>query len=78
MKSRTEKPLLEPAVLVIFGITGDLAQRKLLPALYHLVKDDLLHEHTEIVGLSRRTMTVDDLLGAVELCVLEQDNVCDP
>lgn len=78
MKSKTENPLLEPAVLVIFGITGDLAQRKLLPALYHLVKDDLLHEHTEIVGLSRRTMTVDDLLGAVELCVLEQDNVCDP
>lgn len=78
MSSPTEKPLLEPAILVIFGITGDLAQRKLLPALYHLVKDDLLHEHTEIVGLSRRSMSTDDVLNTVELCVLEQDNVCDP
>ena len=41
---------LEPTIIVIFGITGDLAQRKLLPALYHLVKDGLLHEKTILVG----------------------------
>jgi glucose-6-phosphate 1-dehydrogenase len=69
---------LEPAIIVIFGITGDLAQRKLLPALYHLFKDKLVHEHTEIVGLSRQDLHVDDLLQKVELCVLEQDNICDP
>jgi glucose-6-phosphate 1-dehydrogenase len=69
---------LEPAIFVIFGITGDLAQRKLLPALYHLFKDNLVHEHTVIVGLSRQNLEVDDLLQKVELCVLEQDNVCDP
>jgi glucose-6-phosphate 1-dehydrogenase len=69
---------LEPAIIVIFGITGDLAQRKLLPALYHLFKDKLVHEHTEIVGLTRQDLQVDDLLQKVELCVLEQDNVCDP
>lgn len=68
----------EPAIFVIFGITGNLAQHKLLPALYHLIKDDLLHEHTEIVGVSRGKMTVDELLSKVELCVLEADNVCDP
>jgi glucose-6-phosphate 1-dehydrogenase len=68
----------EPAILTVFGITGDLSQRKLLPALYHLIKDNLLHEQTHIVGVSRQNMSVDELLSNVELCVLEQDNVCDP
>lgn len=71
------KPQLEPAIFVIFGITGDLAQRKLLPALYHLIKDGLLHEHTEIVGLSRREISDDELIDKVKLCVLEADNICD-
>ncbi|MGH7141948.1 MAG: glucose-6-phosphate dehydrogenase [Candidatus Saccharimonadales bacterium] len=69
---------LKPAIFVIFGITGNLAQRRLLPALYHLIKDDLLDERTEIVGVSRRQISVDELLKKVELCVLETDNVCDP
>lgn len=76
LESATHSP--EPAIFVIFGITGNLAQHKLLPSLYHLIKDDLLHEHTAIVGVSRGKMTVDELLGKVELCVLEADNVCDP
>jgi len=74
----TTPPPSEPAIFVIFGITGDLAQRRLLPALYHLVKDKLLHEHTAIVGVSRKPMSPDELLEKVELCVLEADNVCDP
>jgi glucose-6-phosphate 1-dehydrogenase len=78
MSDNSGAPGLEPAIIVIFGITGDLAQRKLLPALYHLIKDKLLHPTTQIVGLSRRPLSVDDLLSSVELCVLEQDNVCDP
>jgi glucose-6-phosphate 1-dehydrogenase len=69
---------LEPTILVIFGITGDLSHRKLLPAMYHLVKDKLLHEKTMIVGVSRHELSVDEFLEKVELCVLERDNVCDP
>ena len=69
---------LEPSIIVIFGITGDLAQRKLLPALYHLLKDNLLHEHTEIIGVTRQNITSKELLSKTELCVLESDNVCDP
>ena len=69
---------LEPAIFVIFGITGDLAKRKLLPALYHLMKDDLLHEHTTILGVSRRAMHIDEIINVMELCVLESDKVCDP
>lgn len=69
---------LEPVILTIFGITGDLAKRKVLPAIYHLFKDGLLPEKTIIVGTSRRTMTSDELLSQVEICVLETDKVCDP
>jgi glucose-6-phosphate 1-dehydrogenase len=53
--------LKQPLVLVIFGITGDLAQRKLLPALYHLVKANELPEQLSIVGISRRGVTKEEV-----------------
>ncbi|MDB5169434.1 MAG: zwf [Candidatus Saccharibacteria bacterium] len=65
-------------VIVIFGITGDLSKRKLLPALYHLLAQDMLPEETKIVGISRHALDAGELLNSVELCVLEKDNVCDP
>lgn len=69
---------LDPTIIVIFGITGDLSKRYLLPALYRLFKDNLLSEHTTIVGLTRQNMTADQLFGQVELCINEVDNICDP
>ena len=48
------KPKLDSSILIIFGITGDLAKRKVLPAIYHLCKDNLLNENTKIIGISRR------------------------
>lgn len=69
---------LEPAIIVIFGITGDLSQRYLLPSLYHLIKDGLLHEQTEILGVTRGDMSATQLFEQVELCVNEIDKVCDP
>lgn len=45
---------LEPCVLVIFGATGDLTARKLLPALYNLARDGLLPSHFACVGFARR------------------------
>ena len=58
-------PKLSPAALVIFGITGDLARRKLLPALYHLAEDKLLPENLQIIGVTRRGITVDALLDDI-------------
>ncbi len=49
--------------LVIFGLSGDLARKKLLPALYRLAVDGRLPEHFRIVGVSRRDLTTDDILG---------------
>jgi glucose-6-phosphate 1-dehydrogenase len=67
-----------PPVIVIFGVTGNLSKHKLLPALYHLFRQELLPEDTRIIGISRRPLTPEELLNTVELCVLEKDNVCDP
>lgn len=53
--------LKKPLVLAIFGITGDLAQRKLLPALYQLLKAHDLPEQLHIVGISRREVIRDDV-----------------
>jgi glucose-6-phosphate 1-dehydrogenase len=58
-------PILS-GVLVIFGITGDLTRKKLLPALYHLTLAGLLPEHFEIVGLTRRGTRVEVLLDALQ------------
>lgn len=68
----------DPAIIVIYGVTGDLAKRYLMPSLYHLFKQGLLHEKTEIVGISRRKVYLDDLFNKVEMCISEADNICDP
>jgi len=63
--------LKRPLVLVIFGITGDLAQRKLLPALYHLLKERDLPEQLHIVGISRRDVTKDEVYADLKSFVGE-------
>ena len=49
----------EPCVIVIFGATGDLTQRKLLPTLAHLMHDHPLPESFKIVAFARRPMNDD-------------------
>lgn len=56
-----EAKLAEPCALVIFGITGDLASRKLIPAIYHLAVEGSLPEHFCVVGVSRSAKDVDAL-----------------
>ncbi len=46
----------EPGILVIFGASGDLTKRKLLPALYHLRQNNLLPREFTIVGVARRPL----------------------
>jgi glucose-6-phosphate 1-dehydrogenase len=50
----------EPVSIVIFGGGGDLAHRKLLPALYNLALDGLLPPRTAIVGVGRKAMSDDE------------------
>lgn len=44
----------EPCVMVIFGATGDLTSRRLVPALYNLARDGQLPAHFACVGFARR------------------------
>src|SRR5690349_5623931 len=48
-----ERLPVHPTALVIFGATGDLAHRKLLPALYNLAHEGALPERFELIGVAR-------------------------
>lgn len=46
--------MLEPCTFVIFGATGNLSQKKLLPALYHLEQAGRLPDDMRVLGVGRR------------------------
>ena len=46
----------DPCIVVIFGASGDLTKRKLLPALYHLEQSGLLPKEISVVGVARRSL----------------------
>src|SRR5579862_3919439 len=47
----------DPCAMVIFGASGDLTKRKLIPALYNLAKEGLLSKEFALVGFARHPMT---------------------
>ncbi|HXF09775.1 MAG TPA: glucose-6-phosphate dehydrogenase [Desulfuromonadaceae bacterium] len=52
-----ERRNLEPCSIVIFGASGDLTARKLIPALYHLFKEKQMPSAFRVVGFARRDKT---------------------
>src|SRR3954452_6384185 len=48
-----ERLPVHPTTLAIFGATGDLAKRKLLPAIYNLAHEGALPERFNLIGMSR-------------------------
>ncbi|HVW18557.1 MAG TPA: glucose-6-phosphate dehydrogenase [Solirubrobacteraceae bacterium] len=61
-----ERLPVHPTTLVIFGGTGDLANRKLLPALYNLAHEGALPEHFNLIGTSRSDLSDDDFRAQIE------------
>jgi glucose-6-phosphate 1-dehydrogenase len=62
-EARTAAPEVrtpDPHVIVLFGATGDLARRKLLPGLYHLASAGLMPEDYRIICTSRRDIVDDE------------------
>ena len=53
-------------VLVIFGASGDLTNRKLIPELYELEEQNLLPEHFAVLGISRTKMNDEDFRTKME------------
>jgi glucose-6-phosphate 1-dehydrogenase len=61
----------EPCAVVIFGASGDLAKRKLIPALYRLVQERLLPAEFAIVGLGRTEMSEEEFRARMKASVQE-------
>lgn len=62
----TSQKVADPCIMVIFGATGDLTARKLLPALYNLNKEGQLPSHFACVGFARRDKSHDDFRKEME------------
>ena len=65
---RGSERIPEAGILVIFGASGDLTRRKLMPALFHLEQAGLLPERFAIVGVARREIGnkfAEDMRGGI-------------
>ena len=66
-----ERLPVHPTTLVIFGATGDLARRKLLPALYNLAHEGALPERFFLIGCSRSDKPHEDFRKEAEEAIRE-------
>src|SRR5262249_31876927 len=62
---------IEPCVVVLFGASGDLARRKLIPALFSLWKKQLLAPGFSVIGSARSEMSHDEYREAMRKAILE-------
>src|SRR6202167_1531622 len=60
-----------PCVMVMFGVTGDLARKKLMPALYDLANRGLLPPGFSLVGFARRDWEHEDFATITEQAIKE-------
>jgi glucose-6-phosphate 1-dehydrogenase len=62
-QEKRKKP--DPCCIVIFGVTGDLAHRLVVPSLYNLAVNGLLPDNFCIVGIARKGMTSEELTDSL-------------
>lgn len=73
-QSLCEEVSSDPCAIVIFGASGDLTRRKLLPALFCLFRNRLLSKGFFILGLARTEMTVEAFRAQMEKAVKKAGN----
>lgn len=61
----------EPCTVVIFGASGDLTRRKLIPAIYNLLLDGMLPSHFAVVGTGRKELRHEDFRAGMREGVLK-------
>lgn len=61
----------EPCVVVIFGASGDLTKRKLVPALYHLCQERLLPAEVAVIGVARSPKSHDEFRAQMREAIIE-------
>ncbi|MBM7693209.1 glucose-6-phosphate 1-dehydrogenase [Peribacillus deserti] len=59
------------ALIMIFGATGDLAHRKLFPSLYRLYKKGRLTDRFAVLGVARRSLTLEEFQESVRKSIVE-------
>jgi glucose-6-phosphate 1-dehydrogenase len=67
-------PLAEPCIMVIFGATGDLMRRKLMPALWDLRSEGCL-ENVRILGVGRSEMSDDEYRAMMHEALLKSNTL---
>ncbi len=65
----------EPFDLILLGANGDLALRKLMPALYHLFCDGRLHPKGQIFTISRRVSNKNEYLALCKTAILKHERL---
>jgi glucose-6-phosphate 1-dehydrogenase len=63
-----------PCVMVVFGATGDLTMRKLIPSLYNLKKAHLLPQEFAVLGVAHDEMTLEDFRKKVTRFLQTEDH----
>ncbi|MGH9916662.1 MAG: glucose-6-phosphate dehydrogenase, partial [Pyrinomonadaceae bacterium] len=61
---RPDQPA-DPCVMVIFGASGDLTKRKLIPALYNLAHDNFLSDEFAVIGVSRTALSHEEFQAKI-------------
>jgi len=61
----------DPFTLIIFGASGDLTERMLIPSLYHLFSENELPENFSVAGFSRKEMTNESFRENMKAGVIE-------
>ncbi len=69
------KRIEEPILLIVFGASGDLAKRKLIPALYHLAYQNLLPRDFIVLGYARSKLSDEAFRESAKEGVLEFSSV---
>ncbi len=72
-RAMTARALRRPVnhVIVLFGATGDLARRKIIPGLFHLAAAGLMPEDYRIIGASRTSLSDDEIRASALLSLTE-------
>jgi len=63
----------EPVLMMLFGATGDLAQRKLYPAFFRLFREQVLNDHFAVIGTARRPWSDDHFREVVAEAIADQN-----
>jgi glucose-6-phosphate 1-dehydrogenase len=63
--------MMEPCTLVLFGASGDLTQRMVMPAIFNLMRRGLLSPACRVIGYARSPMTDEEFRARMRTAVLQ-------